>query len=61
MQFLREANENKVARYCRVSVHTVRKWRIGKRIPRPAHALRLHKFSKGELTMDGIYGKGLKR
>lgn len=61
MECLQDADEKKVARSVRVSVHTVRKWRIGKRTPRPAHAVRLIRFFRGVLTMDGIYGKRARR
>lgn len=47
--------EDDVAAGVGVSVHTVRKWRTGARVPRRAHALALVKWSHGVLTLEGIY------
>ena len=38
-----------------VSIHTVRKWLNGDRIPRPAHQRKVKKITRGDVTpMDWI-------
>lgn len=55
-EVLAPANEAAIAHDLRVSVHTVRKWRQGARLPRPHHARALIDWSRGALTMDDIFG-----
>ena len=53
--FLSRTDEAEVAEAIGVSVHTVRKWRTGARVPSREKALALIKWSHGVLTFEGIF------
>lgn len=53
--YLARVDERDVAVATQCSVHTVRKWRQGRRIPSRKAAARLIDFSRGELSWGGIY------
>ena len=54
-EYLSNVDERDVAAALGVSIHVVRKWRQGARIPRRRNALALVEWSRGVLKLDGIY------
>ena len=54
-EYLSRVDERDVAGALGVSVHVVRKWRQGARVPRRRNALALVEWSRGVLKLDGIY------
>jgi hypothetical protein len=54
-EFLARVNENEVAQAIGVSVHTVRKWRTGDRVPSRERAQALIEWSHGVLSFESIF------
>ena len=58
--WLSKQDEQRIADETGASVHNVRKWRTGARIPRRASAIKLIELSQGELSLQDIYAPGLR-
>jgi hypothetical protein len=55
-EFISKQGDETAARILGISIRAARSYREGKRFPRPAKAAQMVKRSKGQLTMDAIYG-----
>lgn len=54
-EYLARVDETEVAKALGVSVHVVRKWRQGARVPRRRNALALIEWSHGVLSLRDVY------
>lgn len=55
-EYIKETGHEAASRLFGVSIWTIKAWRFGDRLPRPAKANEIVRITRGKVTLSEIYG-----